>query len=78
MRWIVAVLWLRLPDHRQYELCPAAADEFFHVAFRDSAFAVAYEVAFGRDRDGRVATLEVAAGGESARMARIEPGGPGA
>jgi hypothetical protein len=61
-------LWLHLPDHRRHELLPGAADTFFHVAFRDSQFAVAYEVAFACDGEGRVATLEASSG--SSAMAR--------
>jgi hypothetical protein len=57
----MAGLGLHLPDHRQVEIFPAAVDEFFHVAFQGGEFAVAYEVVFGRDGEGRVAYLEVAA-----------------
>jgi hypothetical protein len=67
-------LLLRFPDYRQYELFPASASDFFHVAFQDSDFAVAYEVRFGLDEDRRVEYLELVFGSEPVRMERLGPG----
>ncbi|NIP37402.1 MAG: hypothetical protein GWN18_20770, partial [Thermoplasmata archaeon] len=36
-------LTLRFPDYRQHELFPESATEFFHVAFQESTFTIAYE-----------------------------------
>jgi hypothetical protein len=67
-------LLLRFPDYRQYELFPASASDFFHAAFQDSDFAVAYEARFGLDEERRVAYLELVFGSEVIRMDRLGPG----
>lgn len=66
-------LLLRFPDYRQHKLFPESATEFFHVAFQQSGFVVAYEAKFGLDEDRRVQYLELVFGAEPLRMNRLGP-----
>jgi len=64
-------LVLRFPDYRQHELFPESATGFYHVAFQDSNFVIAYEARFGLDEEHRIEYLELDLGADSVRMDRL-------
>ena len=66
-------LLLRFPDYRQHELFPESATEFYHVAFQESTFTIAYEARFGLDEDRRIEYLELGPGADAVRMDRLGP-----
>jgi hypothetical protein len=66
-------LLLRFPDYRQHELFPESATGFYHVAFQESNFVIAYEARFGLDEDGRIEYLELFPGADPVRLDRLGP-----
>jgi hypothetical protein len=64
-------LLLRFPDYRQHELFPESATDFYHVAFQESTFVIAYEARFGLDEDRRVEYLELFSDEDTVRLDRL-------
>ena len=66
-------LVLRFPDYRQHELFPESATGFYHVAFQESAFVIAYEARFGLEEERRIEYLELFPGAGAVRLDRLGP-----
>jgi hypothetical protein len=66
-------LALRFPDYHQHELWPASETEFYYVGFLGSEFAIAYDLRFVLDGEGRVVRLEVETGTGSIRAEWLGP-----
>jgi hypothetical protein len=64
-------LLLRFPDYRQHELFPESATGFYHVAFQESTFVIAYNARFILNENRRIEYLELFSDADPVRLARV-------